>query len=84
MRTTVVTVGEDRAEREEDGERLGYTGRTPGWPWRGQRGSSNGRTTEGSVTDMDDDHAVTDTESLTWLTVLERRTAVEFVVRERT
>jgi hypothetical protein len=39
------------------------------------------------VVDADDDRAVADapvTESLTWSTVLERRTAVEFVVGERT
>jgi hypothetical protein len=39
------------------------------------------------MVDADDDRAVADApvmESLTWSTVLERRTAVEFVVGERT
>jgi hypothetical protein len=49
------------------------------------RGSSNVRTAEGSVVDADD-RAVGDarvTENLTWSTLLERRTATEFVDGER-
>jgi hypothetical protein len=39
------------------------------------------------MVDADDDHTVADalvTESLTWSMVLERRTAMEFVIGERT